>query len=172
MTELHDIAVDYCDSVAAITLQLVLGISVTRRSGGRRSLISDHEGLVLRAVEAIWNRGDLDVADELFAADYVNHQGPIADLLGPEAIKISAALYRIAFPRLVVSVEELSTFGDTVVLRWTARTVPHGVGRGDASPSKSLSGITRSRIAAEKIVESWTEWDRIGVLRELGIPTE
>ena len=41
-----------------------------------------------------------------------------------------------------------------------------------ASKSKSLTGITRSRIAAGKIVESWTEWDRIGVLRELGVPTE
>jgi len=134
---------------------------------------SAHEALVRQAIEVIWNRGDLDVADQLFAPGYVNHDGLIADLvLGPEAIKVSAALYRIAFPGLHVSVEEVSTVEDTVVLRWTARTAPVGMGRGDASPAKSLSGITRSRIAAGKIVESWTEWDRIGVLRKLGIPTE
>lgn len=84
-----------------------------------------NETLVRRAIEAIWNRGDLDAADQLFAAAYVNHYGLIADLvLGPEAIKISAALYHIAFPGLHISVEEVSTVEDTVVLRWTATTVP------------------------------------------------
>jgi hypothetical protein len=135
---------------------------------------SAHEALMRRAIELIWNRGDLDAADELFAPGYVNHYGLIADLvLGPEAIKVSAALYRVAFPGLHVSVEEISTVEDTVVLRWTARTGPDKmVGDLVASKSKSLTGITRSRIAAGKIVESWTEWDRIGVLRELGVPTE
>jgi len=133
-----------------------------------------NETLVRRAIEAIWNRGDLDAADQLFAAAYVNHDGLIADLvLGPEAIKISAALCRIAFPGLHISVEEVSTVEDTVVLRWTATTVPDRLCRGTlASKPKSLTGTTRSRISAEKIIESWTEWDRTGVLRELGIPVE
>ena len=133
---------------------------------------SAHEALVRQAIEVIWNRGDLDAADELFAPGYVNHYGLIADLvLGPEAIKVSAALYRVAFPGLHVSVEEISTIEDTVVLRWTATADQVG-SEAVASTPKSLTGITRSRIAAGKIVESWTEWDRIGVLRELGVPTE
>jgi hypothetical protein len=135
---------------------------------------SAHEALVRQAIELIWNRGDLDAADELFGPGYINHYGLIADLvLGPEAIKVSAALYRIAFPGLHVSVEEISTIEDTVVLRWTARTAADQGGcDAVASKPKSLTGITRSHIAAGKIVESWTEWDRMGVLRELGVPTE
>jgi SnoaL-like polyketide cyclase len=124
---------------------------------------SANEALVRQAIETIWNQGDLDAADDLFAAVYVNHHGPIADLvLGPEAIKISAALYRVAFPGLHVSVEEVSTVDETVVLRWTARAGPAGVGV--PSASRSLTGITRSRIAAGKIIETWTEWDQVGVL--------
>ena len=47
---------------------------------------SPNETLVRRAVEAIWNRGDLDAADELFAPGFVNHNGLITDLVsGPEA---------------------------------------------------------------------------------------
>jgi len=42
-----------------------------------------NEARVRRAIEAIWNRGDLDVADELFAPDYVNHDGVISDLSEP-----------------------------------------------------------------------------------------
>jgi hypothetical protein len=133
-------------------------------------LVSDHEALVRRAVEAIWNRGDLDAADELFAADYVNHQGVIADLLGPEAIKISAALYRIAFPGLHVNVDEVSIVENTAVLRWTARYSPDRRSMGGlASKTRWLTGITRSRIVAGKIIESWTEWDRIGMLDGLGL---
>src|ERR671931_626547 len=83
--------------------------------------------LVRRAIEEIWNGGDLDLADVLFAPDYVNHDGLIPDLVcGPEAIKISVALYRTAFPDLQISMEELITDGETVVLYWTARRTPSG----------------------------------------------
>src|SRR4051794_10570925 len=83
---------------------------------GETMSVSASETLVRRAIDAIWNRGDLAAADELFAADYVNHHGMIADLvLGPEAIKIVAALYRVAFPHLHVSVDEVDTIGDIVV---------------------------------------------------------
>jgi len=134
---------------------------------------SSNEALVRRAIEAIWNRGDLDVADELFSPDYVNHHGLISDVIfGPEAIKISAAFHRLAFPQLRVVIEELSTDADTVVLRWTARngsaertTVDNNV----ATNERSVKGITRNRFAEGKIVESWTEWDRIAVFRQLGL---
>jgi predicted ester cyclase len=131
---------------------------------------SDNEALVRRAIETIWNQGDLDAADELFAADYINHDGLIADLvLGPEAIKISAALHRLAFPGLRIEVDELIAAEDIVVLRWSARrgSTDRPDGSAIASNQKSLTGITRSRLARGKIIESWTQWDRTGVLREL-----
>jgi hypothetical protein len=137
--------------------------------------MSANEALVRRAIEEIWNCGELDVADELFAADYVNHYGLIVGLvLGPEAIKISAALYRVAFPGLYVTVEEVSSpEDDTVVLRWRASS-SRGTFNTEASSSapRSIRGTIRSRISDGKIVESWTEWDRLGVLGEPGLPTE
>jgi hypothetical protein len=132
---------------------------------------SANETLVRRAIEAIWNDGDLDVADELFASGYVNHDGVIADLvLGPEAIKVSAAVHRLAFPDLHVTIEELSTNDDIVVLHWTAR-------RGSiddpqatfAANQQLLTGITRTRFTGGKIVESWTEWDRARALQDSGL---
>jgi SnoaL-like polyketide cyclase len=140
-------------------------------------LSSGNETLVRRAIAAIWNRGDLDVADELFAPEYVNHHGLISDLVrGPEAIKISAAFHRLAFPGLRVVIEDLNTDGDTVVLSWTATSESPGraAGRNTLGTSeRSLKGITRSRFADGKIAESWTEWNQIGVLRDLGfVPTE
>jgi len=133
---------------------------------------SVNEALVRRAIDAIWNGGDLDVADELFAHDYVNHDGLITDLvLGPEAIKISVAFYRLAFPNLHVRVEELTTSGDAVVLRWTARTgfADHTEAGAFTASQSLLKGTTRGRFADGKIIESWTEWDWTRELNRLGL---
>src|SRR4051812_16842359 len=115
---------------------------------------ASNEAQVRRAIEAIWNRGGLDAADDLFAPDYVNHQGVIADLvIGPEAIKICAASHRAAFPNLWVVVEDAGAVEDVVVFGWSA-------GSGLVA-SPSFRGITRARLVDGKIAESWTEWDRI-----------
>jgi hypothetical protein len=167
MTEVHDAASRRCHPLgnSAVRREICEGCRRTR-GGGVTS--SANEAVVRRAIDAIWNHGDLDVADELFAPDYVNHDGVISDLVfGPEAVKISAALHRLAFPHLRVVVGELRANEDIVVLGWIATSGP------DIESNQSLQGITRSRLRDGKIVESWTEWDEIGVLRKITpVPTE
>jgi predicted SnoaL-like aldol condensation-catalyzing enzyme len=132
----------------------------------------DKAAVVRRVVEAIWNRGELAVADELFAPDYVNHNGLIPDLVrGPEAIKLSVALYRAAFPHLHIMVEEVRTDGEMVVLRWLAHNAAPGAAASRAArgPAGTVTGSTRTRVVGDQIAESWTDWDRVGVLRRLGL---
>ena len=125
-----------------------------------------HQALVRRAIEEIWNTGQLDIADLLFAPDYVNHGGLIPDLVqGPEAIKISVVLYRRAFPGLHITLEDLRTTGKLVTLRWTARS-SRPVGRCtcvERSQPDGVTGITRIHCRHGQIVESWTDWDRASV---------
>ena len=131
-----------------------------------------HAALVRHAVEAIWNRGELDVADVLFAANYVNHDGLILDLVrGPEAIKFSVALYRTAFPDLEIIVEELTADGDIVLLHWTARGTRSVAVTGvpTTAVQGTLTGTLTSRLAGGQIVESWIQWDRAGTLMQLGL---
>lgn len=117
--------------------------------------------LVRRTVTDIWNRGELAVADEIFASDYVNHAGLITDLVrGPEAIKASVAFYRMAFPNLQITIDALTAQRDAVLLRWTARS-----GR----TAGTLTGILVSRIAGGQIVESWMQWDQAAVLERIGL---
>ena len=132
----------------------------------------DKAAVVRRVVEAIWNRGELAVADELFAPDYVNHQGLIPDLVrGPDAIKLSVALYRAAFPTLHITIEEVTADGEMVVLHWTAwRTAPEERTRSAPGDNEGrLTGVTRSQVAGGTIRASWTDWDQVGVLRQLGL---
>ncbi len=121
----------------------------------------DTTALVRRAVEAIWNQGDLAVADILFASDYINHAGLITNLVrGPEAIKVSAALYHTAFPDLQITIDALTARRDAVLLRWTARSPAH---------QGELAGFLVCRIAGGQIAESWTHWDQAGALDRLGL---
>jgi hypothetical protein len=136
--------------------------SSSRRAPQGYDVPSNNEEIVRRAIEKIWNRGDLDVADELFGSEYVNHNGLITDLvLGPEAIKVSAALYRLAFPDLQVSADVFTADDGIVVLRWTAVSSSIGSGppaTGLATNQQVLTGVTRCQLAGGKISESWTEW--------------
>ncbi len=133
---------------------------------------ADKAAVVRRVVEAIWNRGELEVADELFAPDYVNHHGLIPDLVrGPEAIKLSVALYRAAFPTLHITIEEVIADGEMVVLHWTARrTAPAARTRSAPDGTEGgLTGVTRSQVVGGTIRASWTDWDRDGVFHQLGL---
>ncbi|MEO8458490.1 MAG: ester cyclase [Chloroflexota bacterium] len=117
-------------------------------------------------VEDIWNQGDLSTADAWFTEDYVNHGGLIPDLIhGPEAIKVSVALYRRAFPTFQIAIEELTTDEvDEVEFRWVAHGKPTVIG----SPARKggLRGISRCRLLDGKIAESWTAWDtRVALVR-------
>ncbi len=124
--------------------------------------------LVHLVIEEIWNHGELEKADALFTHDYINHGGLIPDLLrGPEAIKLSVALYRSAFPSFHIFVDEAHSENDAVVLRWVAHRNPPLAE--DAVPGKGgLKGITRCRLQDGKIAESWTVWDSRIALVKLG----
>ena len=134
---------------------------------------SQNAALVRRAVVEIWNRGKLDLADVLFAAAYVNHAGLIPDLLrGPEAIKISVAFYRTAFPNFQITMDELTAKRDAVVLRWSARSSAPRTGSAASAAVDTLRGVIISRCAGGQIMESWIHWDQPGVLKQLGIYRE
>lgn len=135
-------------------------------------VLARNAGLVHRVIDEIWNAGDLDLADELFGATYVNHGGLIPDLVrGPEGVKFSVAFYRRAFPDLQISANRLQTSGGMVTVDWTARSTSAGDPwrRTNADPAASLSGETRLSLANGQIVESWTSWDSTKVLTELGV---
>jgi predicted SnoaL-like aldol condensation-catalyzing enzyme len=121
--------------------------------------------LVQRVVDEIWNAGNLELADGLFAPTYVNHGGLIPDLVqGPEGIKFSVAFYRAAFPGLHVAIDRLDVDKDAVTLCWTAREQTAA----DATRG-TLTGETRSVVVDGQILESWTSWDAGLALERLGV---
>jgi len=114
-----------------------------------------------KALEEVCARGDLTLARECYADDFVDHVNAL-DLHGHEGIRRSTDLYRALFDDLQIRVVDQITQGDRVVSRW----VMTGSNRGRPA---DLSGITISRMAAGRIVEDWTAVDSLELLRQLGL---
>jgi ketosteroid isomerase-like protein len=130
---------------------------------------------VRRLFEEVWNKGNLQVADELFGPSYAYHDASTPDLgRGPEGEKKRATLYRNAFQDFRLTVEELLSDGETITTRWSCRGTHKGELNGIAPTGKQISftGISIARFAGGKMVEGWINWDALGLMRQLGAVSE
>jgi steroid delta-isomerase-like uncharacterized protein len=134
-------------------------------------LIESILALARRSFDEIWNNGNLDAADELYSPDYVNHD-PVSPEVppGPEGVKQLAKMYRRAFPDLRFAIEEMLTAGDRVITRWTGEGTHRGALRGLPASGRQarVTGISIHRIAGGRIVETWANWDTLGMMEQLG----
>jgi steroid delta-isomerase-like uncharacterized protein len=133
----------------------------------------ENKALARRLIEEMFNRGNLEAADELFAPDYVNHDPGSPEEIrgGPEGIKRYVGVYRTAFPDLQLTIEDQVTEGDKVATRWTGRGTHQGDLMGIAPTGRraTATGITIDRISGDKVVETWTNFDVMGMMQQLGV---
>ena len=99
-----------------------------RRCEGKRdplnSVSEESKAVTRRLVEELFNTGNLEVADEVLAADYVGHSPSHPDLPGPENLKRAVGEWRIAFPDTHNVIEDMVAEGDKVAVCLTARHTP------------------------------------------------
>jgi steroid delta-isomerase-like uncharacterized protein len=132
-----------------------------------------NKALVRRFYEEVWGRGNLDVADEVFADEYERHDFRAGDpAAGPEGQKQIAAAFRAAFPDLTWEVDFVLADGDLVAGRWTATGTHLGAWAGVEPTGRAMrfSGINVFRFADGKVVEIWNHRDDLGLLEQLGAP--
>jgi steroid delta-isomerase-like uncharacterized protein len=133
---------------------------------------AENKALARRLLEDVFNGGNLDLVDELIAPSFVNHDAAMPEpLRGIEGAKASISGYREAFPDLHITVEEQIAEGEYVTTRWSARGTQEGDLMGIAATGKqaTVTGITIDRITGGRFVESWTNWDTLGLLQQLGV---
>ena len=135
--------------------------------------IEDHKALIRRFYEEVWNKGNLDAADTIFADDYVRHDlRPGNPLPGPAGQKKIAADFRAAFPDLHMTIDVIVAEGDMIVARWTTEGTNTGQW-GSIPPTgkrAKFSGVNIFRIANGKVVEIWNHRDDLGVMQQLDAP--
>ena len=79
-------------------------------------------------------------------------------------------MYRAAFPDVRITVDDVIAAGDKVALRWHSEGTHRGELEGLAPTGARglVTGISIDRWQDGKVVESWTEWDNLGLARQLG----
>jgi steroid delta-isomerase-like uncharacterized protein len=133
--------------------------------------MSEHnKTLMRRAVEEVWNQGNVDILDELVASDFIIH-APQAEIHGREGAKQYLAMLRGGFPDIHFTIEDQFADGDRVVTRWAARGTHTGAFQGIPPTGKQvrLAGTDIDRIANGKVVECWASTDDLGLLQQLGV---
>jgi steroid delta-isomerase-like uncharacterized protein len=134
----------------------------------------ENKAIARRADEELFDRGNLDVADELFALNFVYHDPASGeDWHGPESVKQYATMLRAAFPDLHYTVEDQIAEGDKVVTRYTASGTHQSELMGIAPTGNwvEITGISITRIQDGKIEEIWENYDTLGMMQQLGVVT-
>jgi len=118
-----------------------------------------------------WNQGKMELLDEFWAQNFVNHDPSNPEVRDLEGFKQWVVMVRNAFPDLNVTIDDLIAEGDKVVTRWTFRGTHKGeFGKIPATGKQvSSTGITISRIADGKTVETWWSSDDLGLFQQLGL---
>lgn len=123
-----------------------------------------------RVFEEVWNDKKVNAVDELMAANYVHHDPQSTIPSGIAGYKEFVTYYLNAFPDVRFTLEDEISEADTVVTRWTATGTHDGDLSGLPRTGKrfTVTGMTMARVSNGRVVESWSNWDTMGLMQQLG----
>ena len=132
--------------------------------------IEANKAVVQRYLE-MWDTGNLDIADEVLAPDFVDHTRP-HQAPGPEGVKENITTFRSGFPDATHTITHMIGEGDTVAFRFARRGKHKGMFAGFPPTGKEiiLTGADFLRVADGKIVELWSSQDGLNLAQQLGMP--
>jgi len=142
--------------------------------GGEMREVETNKALVRREVEEVWNGRKLAVLDEIFAADFVNHDPNNPQVTDRESFKQWASAVLHGFPDLHLTIDDVVAEGDKVACRWTHHGTHLGELPGLPATGKktTMMGMIIYRFANGKVVEAWWSRDLLSLMQQLGvIPT-
>ena len=132
--------------------------------------IDANKALVLRLLE-VHNQGNLAVADEILATDFVNHDPSRPDVTDLESYKAWVVANHTAFPDFHVKVHDMIAEDNKVASRWTVTGTHKGefLNIPPSDNKVTITGIEIFRLANGKIVEAWWSYDMLGMMQQLGV---
>jgi steroid delta-isomerase-like uncharacterized protein len=121
-----------------------------------------NKAVARRVFDEIFNQGKFEVADEIYAPDFVNHGLKTNANLQEDQAAVHQE--KEAFPDLKMSVELMVAEGDLVTVVWVFRGTHTHAGYGGLPPTGArieMRGITVWRIVDGKIRDEWTSFNEL-----------
>ena len=146
---------------------IALLFAISPASAAPRPELEKNKAVARRVFDEIFNQGKFEVADEIYAKDFVNH-GVHRDV-GLKEDQDAARGWKLAFPDGKMTVLKEIAEGDLVTVLYTGTGTNTGEGNGLPATGKKIEarGITIWRIVNGKITEEWSEFDRLGIMKDL-----
>jgi steroid delta-isomerase-like uncharacterized protein len=131
--------------------------------------IENNKAIMERMIEEVWNKGNMDAADELFSADHTSPSAP--DLPpGPDSVKMLAGMFREAMPDYQMDIDLIFADEDRVTARFTQSGTHTGadlMGMKASGRKATWTEIGWLEIKNGKIVKSWYEVDMLSMIQQL-----
>jgi len=130
-----------------------------------------NEAIGRRWYEEMWNKPDLNVADEIVDKDY-DPEWVHIDAVGPTQIKHEIKYFRSVFPDLKYEIIEIKGEEDKVWIRYKGKGTQKGSAWGFEPTGKKVDfeGATILYINSEgKIVDRWGAFCFYDLLTDLGV---
>jgi steroid delta-isomerase-like uncharacterized protein len=131
----------------------------------------ENKAIARRALEEVFNAGNLGVVDEIVSEDHVHHDPAMPEEgHGRERVKEFVSMYRSALPDVHVEIEDQIAEGDRVATRWVTSGTHEGdlMGINPTGNRVRVVGMTIHGIADGQIAETWEIYDALGMMQQIG----
>ena len=132
----------------------------------------ENKKIARKLMEECWNKGRVEVVDELMSTECRFHDPVFPSLTsGAANFKQHIRTCRSAFPDLKFTIEDMIAERNEVVVHWTTHGTHRGpfLGMPATEKSATVSGTTIHRIEKGKIVEQWADWNLLSLMEQLGL---
>nr|MBC8235897.1 ester cyclase [bacterium] len=118
-----------------------------------------------RLFEEVWNQGNVDVIDEIYAEDFVGDYGD------NEGFKQFIAATFDAIPDVHVTLEDIFAEGDMVATRYTFTGTHQGefMGIPPTGVKGPMTGVSIARIVDGRIQKVWDDDDFLALMQQWGV---
>lgn len=126
--------------------------------------------LVSRVMDEVMNKGELHIASQFLASNFVNHDFPMAKP-GPDEFAKILQMFLTGFPDMHVTAEESVAEGDRVFTRGYFTGTHTGAFQGIPPTGKKINVkyMDEWRIENGKATENWVRLDMLSLMQQLGV---
>ena len=130
----------------------------------------EHKTIIRLYVDTVWNRRQIDRADEYVAADLLDHAALPGQESGLTGAQKKWAMIQAAIPDLRTTIEDMVAERDKVAVRRSYTGTHDGVLFGVPPTGNAIrfNGQSIFRFADSKIVEHWEIFDRLTLMQQVG----